>query len=139
MIPHPFLGKKRPEFAKKISAIMMGRKRPPEVREKMRIANLGKKYSKEVNMKKASKANANGRWNGGKTNYCKRQCIIRDDYTCQICGLRDPEIIEVDHIKPKCDYPELVNVLENLIALCPNCHRRRTNKFLRERYTKHVQ
>lgn len=132
-------GKKHSEETrKKMSLWQKGRAKSPQQIEKMRLANLGKKYSQEVNNKKASKGRNNGRWRGGELSYWKRQVVVRDNYTCQICGLKDPEIIEVDHIKPRCDYPELVNVMENLIALCPNCHRRRTNKFLRERFKKYV-
>lgn len=75
----------------------------------------------------------NPRWKGGTWNYQRKFAKIRDDFTCQICGLKDPEIMEVDHIKPKCDFPEIMHSLENLITICPNCHRRKTNRELRER------
>jgi 5-methylcytosine-specific restriction endonuclease McrA len=52
----------------------------------------------------------------------------RDNFTCQICGLRDEEIIEVDHIKPKSICPELKHDISNLMCLCPNCHRRKTKR-----------
>lgn len=84
---------------------------------------------------KKSGSNGGG-WKGGKLTYQKKQAKIRDNFTCQICGLRDPDIIEVDHIKMKCDFPKLKSTLENLITLCPNCHRRKTNKELRERFKK---
>lgn len=66
------------------------------------------------------------RFTGGKDKYCRREAKLRDDHTCQICGHREPEIMEVDHIKPKSEFPELRFVLENLVTLCPNCHRRKT-------------
>ena len=72
-------------------------------------------------------------WKGGNWGYKKVEAKTRDDYTCQICGLRDPEIMEVDHIKPKIKYPELALEINNLITLCPNCHRRKTNRELRQR------
>ena len=75
----------------------------------------------------------NPRWKGGTWNYQKKFAKKRDDFTCQICGLRDVEIMEVDHAKPKCDYPDIMHLLENLITICPNCHRRKTNRELRER------
>ncbi len=68
-------------------------------------------------------------WKGGISGI-NRRAKTRDDYTCQICGLRDIEIIEVDHIKPKSKYPKLKYDVDNLMCLCPNCHRRKT---LRER------
>lgn len=85
----------------------------------------------EETRKKMSEAHKGERawsWAGGKWPYKKRQVKTRDNYTCQICGLRDPEIMEVDHIKPKKRFPELALELENLVTLCPNCHRRKTNR-----------
>ena len=66
--------------------------------------------------------------------YWRKKCVadakdkakIRDNYVCQICGLREPEIMEIHHIKPKSKFPELMNDLENMITLCPNCHRRKS-------------
>lgn len=85
-------------------------------KEKIR-KNLTRKFSNPEN---------HPRWSGGKSRWNSRQAKIRDDYTCQICGLRDPEIMEVDHIKPRSIFPELDFVMENLMTLCPNCHRRKT-------------
>ena len=67
-------------------------------------------------------------WAGGCDKYWQRQALIRDDYTCQMCGLRDPEIMEVDHIVPKSVAPELRHKLYNLVTLCPNDHRWKTNR-----------
>lgn len=77
-----------------------------------------------------------GTWEGGRWNYFKKQAKIRDNYICQICGINDPDVLEVDHIKQKCDFPELRCLLDNLITLCANCHRKRTSNFLRERFKK---
>ena len=73
-------------------------------------------------------------WKGGALRVKKRQATIRDDYTCQICGLRDVEIMEVDHILPRSVRPDLNLVLENLMTLCPNCHRRKTNRELKSSF-----
>ena len=56
----------------------------------------------------------------------KKQVKIRDNFTCQVCGLFDLQIMEVDHMRPIRDYPELVEDLNNLVTLCPNCHRRKS-------------
>ena len=77
-----------------------------------------------------------GTWEGGRWNYIKKQAKIRDNFTCQICSINDPDVLEVDHIKQKCDYPKLKFILENLITLCANCHRKRTSSFLRDRFKK---
>jgi len=60
-----------------------------------------------------------------------RRLIVfaRDDYTCQMCGLKDPMIMQVDHIIEKSIDPTLSNSLDNLQTLCPNCHTRKTNLF----------
>ena len=78
----------------------------------------------------------NPKWKGGRSGYLSKQVKIRDNYTCQICGLRDIEIMEVDHIKPKIEFPELKYEINNLMTLCQNCHRRRTNNYLKIRLSK---
>lgn len=99
-----------------------GLKRSPETIERLRAVHKGKRTGAE-----------NNRWNGGKMAWCKQQVRIRDDYTCQTCGLRDEEIIEVDHVIPKSKAPELTYSLDNLVALCPNCHARKTIRELKSR------
>jgi hypothetical protein len=96
---------------------MFGKKQSQEVCEKISVALTGK-YNGE-----------NSRhWKGGDWRYWKKMCLTRDDYTCQICGLREPEIMDVDHIIPKTINPELKFEMSNLMVLCPNCHRRKTNR-----------
>lgn len=75
----------------------------------------------------------NNNWKGGVSyGFIKKTALIRDNYTCQVCGLRELEIMEVDHIKPKPLFPELFREIRNLVTLCPNCHRRKTNRELKE-------
>ena len=69
---------------------------------------------------------------GTNLNYYNRLVKIRDDYTCQICGLRDTEIIQVDHILPKSKYPELRLSMDNMRCICPNCHARKSIKEKRK-------
>jgi hypothetical protein len=72
------------------------------------------------------------KWNGGFTKpHYKKLICTRDKFTCQICGLIDKEIVEVDHILPKAIAPDLTYTLTNLMCICPNCHRRKTNKDLK--------
>ena len=68
----------------------------------------------------------NHHWNGGNWRYWKNQALKRDNYTCQLCSFSEREIMEVDHIKPRAEFPELRFELSNLVTLCPNCHRRKT-------------
>ena|SRR5260221_8127108 len=78
----------------------------------------------------------NPRWKGGRESYLKREVRIRDDYTCQICGFREPEIMEIDHVLPKATNPHLTYNMDNLITLCPNCHRRKTIREFKGGLTK---
>lgn len=71
-------------------------------------------------------------WKGGGEAYQKRLALIRDEFTCQVCGLQDDEITVVDHIKPKSIYPELYKSLDNLVTLCPNCHARKSIREKKE-------
>lgn len=65
-------------------------------------------------------------WKGGRWVYQKRKALERDNYTCQKCGMRDDEIMQVDHIKQQSKFPELKYDIQNLQTLCPNCHARKT-------------
>ena len=77
------------------------------------------------------KGHENHHWNGGNWRYWKTQALQRDEYICQICGFSEKDIMEVDHIKQKSKFPELKLILENLITLCPICHRRKTIRELK--------
>jgi len=125
------ISKARKELMKK-----RGYLNPPEVRKKMTEgmrkvwddpelkAELIKKHP-ILSGKATGPKNPN--WKGGRNwKEIKKEALIRDNWTCQYCGLKDPQIMEVDHIKPKSLYPELEFNLANTITLCPNCHRRKT-------------
>lgn len=66
------------------------------------------------------------RWSGGTWQRIREVALLRDDWTCQTCGLRDEEIMTVDHKVSRAEAPELMYDLDNLISLCPNCHARKT-------------
>lgn len=77
---------------------------------------------------RAPRGEANPRWNPNTIANLKRVVKLRDDYICQKCGLRDVEIMEVDHKQCRALYPQLANEVDNLECLCPNCHRRKTTR-----------
>jgi DEAD/DEAH box helicase domain-containing protein len=55
------------------------------------------------------------------------QVRARDLYTCQVCGRpEDGRRHDVHHKQPFRSFasPEVANQLENLVTLCPTCHRR---------------
>ncbi len=103
-----WLGKKRPGYKTN-----NGRKLSEEWKRKISISHLGKK---------------NPMWKDGKSVHINKLILERDKYTCQICGLKDPEIVEVDHIVPRFIAPNLSVEPSNLMTLCPNCHRRKTKR-----------
>lgn len=93
----------------------------PGVREKMRLAKLGK-YGELAN-----------RWEGGKTKNQKERMLakykewrkavfLRDDYTCQMCFKRGKKL-NADHILSFSKYPELRTDLDNGRTLCLDCHK----------------
>lgn len=58
----------------------------------------------------------------------RREVLQRDDYRCQYCGKESDEIgrnPDVHHIVPlkTFDDPQDAHTLDNLISLCPTCHR----------------
>lgn len=81
--------------------------------------------------KKSKKGENGANWRGGGWIFVRNQILIEQDYTCQNCGHREPEIMEVNHKLEKSQYPELARDINNLEVLCPNCHRRKTNSFLK--------
>ncbi|MEM1039396.1 MAG: HNH endonuclease [Pseudomonadota bacterium] len=52
------------------------------------------------------------------------QALDRDGWACVQCGTHIR--LEVDHIKPVRDRPDLSFVLSNLQTLCGSCHARKT-------------
>jgi group II intron reverse transcriptase/maturase len=60
----------------------------------------------------------------------RMKVLKRDDWTCQSCGANLSEAQpEVHHKKPVRDFsnPKEANRLENLVSLCPGCHKDKTD------------
>ncbi|MEM7529644.1 MAG: HNH endonuclease signature motif containing protein [Pseudomonadota bacterium] len=53
------------------------------------------------------------------------EALRHDGWRCRACGR--PGRLEVDHIKPVREAPELAYALENLQSLCARCHTEKTN------------
>lgn len=53
----------------------------------------------------------------------RQKALTRDNHRCQMCG--DTSKLHIHHIKPFRQYPSYLeaNILENLLTLCPTCHR----------------
>lgn len=57
--------------------------------------------------------------------------LTRDNYTCQYCGRKAPEVIlNIDHIKPKSKGGD--NKIENLITACRDCNFGKSDILLEE-------
>jgi len=99
--------------------------RDKEWKEKMSIAQKGKQrfYAQKEN---------HWNWKGGITpaieadrarfrKTIQKEVLKRDDYTCQMCGIRG-RTLHVDHIQSWKDYVELRFSMSNCRTLCQECH-----------------
>lgn len=117
-----YVGDKNPFYGKKVSE---------KTKLAIKKAHLGKKLTDE-HIKKIKLGLSNEKcyaWKGGiSADWWRKRVLEKFNFTCQICGLIDKEVVEADHIKTKAEYPELKNDLNNGVALCANCHRRKTKR-----------
>jgi len=115
----------------------LSRKSPPP------MAELTRKKISEFNKGRYSGKN-NHFWKGGVTPKHRRlrssveykqwreTVLERDNWHCQFCGIRQgwnkslkqQTILDVDHIKPFCSYPELRFDIDNGRTLCRDCHKK---------------
>ena len=153
--PPSQLGKKHSKETKeKIRLARLGKKRPPMLEEqKKKISNtLKKKYAsgelkkviseKQKEFLRSRRGSLSPNWRGGKSKKYellrgsakwrewRKKVFERDNYICQKCEQRGG-ILEPHHIKPVCDYPELVYSVKNGQTLCKKCHRKISNKQMR--------
>ena len=117
-----------------------GKPHTDKIKRKIAESRMGEKnWAKRPDVrKKISEARArdgifkgekNPNWKDGCSKMTiRKKVLIRDNFTCRDCGLRDEIIMDVDHDKPKRAFRELIRKIENLITLCPNCHKRKTLK-----------
>lgn len=56
----------------------------------------------------------------------KKKALIRDKYTCRICGKTS---LSVHHLIPFRE--RKINVINELITVCSSCHKKIENKYLR--------
>lgn len=126
-----WLGKRRPPLSKEHKDKLIGSLLGNQFTRGMKFPNRKKAPPKSEETKMKYRLNLGSKashWKGGCLAYRKNEVLIRDNYTCQVCGLRDPDVAEVDHKIPKKIRPDLANNLENLWVLCANDHRRKTKK-----------
>lgn len=115
-----------------------GKKFSDEYKKKLSEAHKGQipwhagKHRKDMNGKN------HWNWKGGITSMniklrrsleyklWRESVFKRDNYTCIWCGVRNGNgkkiVLNADHIKPWCDYPELRFSIDNGRTLCRECH-----------------
>ncbi len=154
------IGKKfSEEHKKKISIANTGKKFNEEHRRKLSESIRTSEKCKElrrrlaesrVGVKRTDNLGAdNPNWKGGVTTenhkirnsrtYALWRTAVfdRDKYTCVWCGDKNGRgvavVLQADHIKPFCDYPELRFAIDNGRTLCVSCHKKTDNYGKRRR------
>jgi 5-methylcytosine-specific restriction endonuclease McrA len=56
----------------------------------------------------------------------KKNVLLRDDYTCQYCGIRGERMMTVDHVAPRSRGGP--STWENLVCACMRCNNRKNNR-----------
>ena len=137
--PHSEETKRKISEANKISQIgnknPLGCKRSKEYIDNMIKRQKGKKLSLETRrkMSESSKGARSNTWKGGVTSintrirksgeykYWRKQCLKRDNFTCQKTGQRGGEL-RIHHINNFADFPELRMDINNGITLSKDSH-----------------
>ena len=90
-------------------------------------------YWLSIDPESVNKLLDDGLWNNNQNDYgpqwprIRKLVRARDQFTCQACGRKeDSKAHHVHHIVPFRNFvnPQAANQLDNLITLCPDCHRR---------------
>lgn len=128
------------ETRQRISQSQVGRVKSLESIEKQRQKMIGRKITWADKISKSNKGRPSLRgdkhpnWKGGKTPHLKKlrnsvaysewrtAVFQRDDYTCQMCGVRGV-YLEADHIKPFAFFEDLRFDVGNGRTLCKPCHK----------------
>jgi len=142
--PRHWLGKKRPDVGKKISAKLKGRPnlalkgrkfpgRGGNFKKGMTPWNKGKKMSAEYceNVRRTTPVRYgpdNPSWNGGgygrsgpRYAAWREEVFSRDGHACWACGEKSVNLAP-HHMKRWDDYPEFRFDTDNALTLCYSCH-----------------
>ncbi len=69
---------------------------------------------------------------GTHVNFCRKNIFIRDNYTCQYCGVKQSAaILTYDHVVPKSkwqDKSKSATCWTNIVTACVKCNLKKSNK-----------
>lgn len=114
---HPNRGSGARERSGKTYAEIYGPERAEEEARKRSEAHKALHPPKKPDPSRRAKHNADRRYVEWRT-----AVFVRDDYTCQSCGLRGGKL-QAHHVKPWADYPVLRYEVGNGLTVCQPCHR----------------
>lgn len=120
------------EHRRKISESNKGKKRTPEMIEKYRECNKGKKLSEltrkkisanqqEIPLEKWEKFISREPYDQKWDNQFKREIRKRDNQICMMCGIHREKLnnpLHIHHI----NYDKKLSIPENCLSLCNSCH-----------------
>lgn len=131
-----------PEYRKRMSDFKklhplnywLGKKRPsPSLETRRRMSEAQKRIGNKPPVRYGEK---NNKWKGGISKNCpykhyrnkeyiywRKQVFERDNYTCQLCGIRGGVILHPHHLKSYTRFPEFRYDVNNGKTLCIDCHR----------------
>ena len=83
-------------------------------------------YEKVINMAKDFAKNF---YNSGAWKAARHQALVRDAYTCRVCGARATEVDHIIELTPLNIIDKTITLnLSNLQSLCHDCHTRKTRE-----------
>lgn len=97
-------------------------------KEKVSLIKEVERLEKE-NAKLANKYKNNSTTASKEYKQFRKKVLERDNYKCVKCGSKDN--LQVHHIKPKKDYPNLIMNFDNVQTLCLLCHSK-TDSYLKK-------
>ncbi len=148
---HPSFGKKRPDVAERIRRLtreehpFFGKNHSQKSKDKMRIAQLGKKNPIRAELNRQQVGEKNPAYIDGRSyepytlefnRQLKELIRSRDGHKCQKCGcpeIKEAKKLSIHHI----DYNKKNCLSSNLIALCRKCNAIVNTK--RKKWTKYFQ
>lgn len=89
--------------------------------------NMYARGEKHANWKGGVSSNTFSKWLKNQSSYdeWRKQVLERDNYTCQITGIKaSEEELDCHHIQPKADYQHLALDVSNGITVCQKAHDR---------------